>query len=124
MKYKRVDARTSAEIKVLYQIYHIRGKDLTNRFPQLSRRNIYIHAKKPLGSQYSDKRKQNKGRPRKISEHLDRRIIREVDLLMKSGEGFTSKDLASNDGILLVVHILYVQDCKYSHWTTLSIEPI
>ena len=87
-----VHANTSAEIKILYQVHGIRGKDLCRRFPNISRANIYKHAKKPLGTDFVDRRKDNPGRPRKISPGLNRRILREVQHLTQRGEFWTSKE--------------------------------
>ena len=93
-----VHANTSAEIKILYQVHGIRGKDLCRRFPNISRANIYKHAKKPLGTDFVDRRKDNPGRPRKISPGLNRRILREVQHLTQRGEFWTSKDVQANIG--------------------------
>ena len=96
-KYK-VHPNTSAEIKVLYQVHGIKGKELCRRFPQMSRSNVYKHARKPLGADYVDSRKVNAGRPRKIDQGMNRRLLREVNNLTMSGEGWTSKDIQTNIG--------------------------
>ena len=98
MKYNKVHENTSAEIKILYQLYNVRGKELTKRFPHMSRANIYKHAHKAIGTEFIDRRKENKGRPSGITEPLRRRIKREVEILTANGEGFTSKDIQNNVG--------------------------
>lgn len=98
--FQAVHPNTSAEIKVLYQLHNIRGNELCRRFPNLSRSNVYKHARKPLGTVFKDKRKEGKGRPRKITEGLSRRIIREVNTLTSLGECWTSKDVQANVGAL------------------------
>ena len=45
MKYKRVSPNVAAEIKILYQIYKIRGKKLSGCFPGMANANIYKHSK-------------------------------------------------------------------------------
>ena len=94
----KVHPNTSAEIKILYQLHNIRGNALIQRFPNISRANIYKHARKPIGTVFKDGRKENQGRPRKVSEGLSRRIIREVNTLTSLGECWTSKDVQSNVG--------------------------
>ena len=96
----KVHPNTSAEIKILYQVHNIRGDELVRRFPNMSRANVYKHARKPLASVFTDGRKENKGRPRKVSFGLSRRIIREVNALTSLGDCWTSKDVQSNVGAL------------------------
>ena len=98
-QYQKVHPNTAAEIKVLFQVHHIRGKKLLEKFPHLSRASIYKHAKKPLGSNFEDRRKRNRGRPAKITPLLTRRIKREVEMLTDAGNGFTSKDVQHNLGL-------------------------
>ena len=49
MKYKKVNPNMSSEIKILYQIHGIKGKQLLNLFPNVSKANVYKHARKPIG---------------------------------------------------------------------------
>ena len=94
----KVHPNTSAEIKVLYQVHNIKGDELCRRFPQISRANIYKHARKLLGADFVDGRKNNTGRPRKINNGLHRRVMREVKYLTESGDCWTSKDIQTNIG--------------------------
>ena len=98
-QYQKVHPNTAAEIKVLFQVHRIRGKKLLEKFPHLSRATIYKHAQKPLGSNFEDRRKRNRGRPAKITPLLTRRIKREVEMLTDAGNGFTSKDIQHNLGL-------------------------
>ena len=60
-KYKKVTPTTSAEIRLMYQKYNIRGKELLDHFPGVSKANVYKHAKRPIGAgEYVDKRKETK----------------------------------------------------------------
>lgn len=99
MKYQKVTPNMSAEIKVLYQIHGIKGDKLLSFFPNVSKANVYKHARKPIGHIFSDGRKLNTGRPRKISEATTRRIKREVEVLTANG-GFTSHDIQHNIGAI------------------------
>ena len=69
------------------------------KFPQFSKATVYKHARKPLGTNFLDGRKGNRGRPRKIDAAVHRRIRREVQSLTKSADGFTSIDVQSNLGL-------------------------
>ena len=72
-EYHKVSANVAAEIKILYQKFGIRGKELLSHFPNISKANVYKHVKKLVGQDYVDGRKSNKGRPRKIDAALRRR---------------------------------------------------
>ena len=98
MPYQKVQPNTAAEIKVMYQLHHIRGRKLTDMFPHISRANVYKHACRSFGENYKDARKSNRGRPRKVDAQLERRILREVQQLTSQGNGFTSKDIQTNVG--------------------------
>ena len=121
MTYQKVPPNTAAEIKVLYQVHNIRGKKLLERFPNISRANIYKHARKPLGSIFVDRRKENKGRPSKVDGSLERRILRELKILTAAGNGFTSKNIQSNVDALhdmsnrTVRRVLNRNGIKYLH---------
>ena len=75
MKYHKVPADISAQIKVMHQCFNIKGKELLKHFPNISKANVYKHARKPLGVETIDKRKNNPGRPRKVTEKLQRRFV-------------------------------------------------
>ena len=95
MKYQKVHQNTAAEIKVLFHIHNIRGQIFVDKFLDIRKANVYKHARKPLGTIYVDRRKENKGRPVKVNQLFERRIIRKVKVLTDAGNGFTSKDQTS-----------------------------
>ncbi len=65
-----------------------------------SRASIYRHSNIRLGQPArADRRKLNTGRPRKLSERDQRRVIRSVQELRKSDGSFTSKRIASYTGL-------------------------
>ena len=57
----------------------LRGNELLKRFPKYSKAMIYRHAKRPIDEVTTfDKRKHNKGRPRKLSIREERNIMRHL----------------------------------------------
>lgn len=87
-KQKKIDTRMSLYIKVLHQEGGVSCKEIKKRFPQYALRSIYRHSKKPL---HIDQRKFNKGRPKKLTERYERKILRAVHNLRKEVSSFTAK---------------------------------
>lgn len=105
---KQVTMRHSAEIAVLYQHAGVKGKKLLDLFPQYSRTSVYRHAIKLISAEAPvDKRKFNKGRPRKLSVKDIRYIKRAIPKLREREGSFTSPRIAVEAGI----------SSKVSHWT-------
>ena len=85
--YRKIPIDVSIYIirRYLYEDKGVEGKKLLDRFPHYSRASIYRHAKKAIGGDaIFDKRKHNKGRPRKISERDKRNLIRQIAVLRLS----------------------------------------
>ena len=61
------------------------------RYPQYAPRSIYRHAEKCLGEEVFDKRRLNKGRPRKLTLKDERSIIRTIHKLRNEPVSFSSK---------------------------------
>ena len=96
---KYITLEHSCQIRAVYQLSNIRGKQLLKMFPQYSKAQIYIHAKKPLnGEKHFDKRKLNKGRPKKLSAQDSRNIIRTLGKVRKTDGTFTSRRLQLQAG--------------------------
>lgn len=78
----------------LYQVMNIRGKSLLDQWTHLYPwSTIYEWAAKPYnGKVIEDKRKQNKGRPRKLTQRDERNILRALPRLRNSRGHFTSQD--------------------------------
>ena len=96
----KIPLEHSAQIKAAYQLSKVRGKELLKLFPQYSKAAVYKHAKKPLnGDPVFDKRKQNKGRPKKLSPQDERSILRAVPRLQMEVGNFTSKRVQLESGI-------------------------
>ena len=69
------------------------------RYPQYAPRSIYRHAKKCLGEEVFDKRRQNKGRPRKLTLRDERSIIRTRHKLRNESVSFSSKRIKTEANI-------------------------
>ena len=75
-------------VRYLLQIKGIRGKELLKLYPEYSRTSLNPHPVKSMDStQVVDKRKFNKGTPKKVSLREERIIFREI---RKSREEFGS----------------------------------
>ena len=98
-KLTKIPLPVSIRIRYLFQDKGVRGKELIKMFPKYSRRSIYRHASKPIDAVADDKRKQNPGRPRKLSTRDTRAIIREIPRLRESVGSFTTKRLKVATGI-------------------------
>ena len=94
-KLTKIPLPVSIRMRYLFQDKGVRGKELIKMFPKYSRRSIYRHASKPIDAVADDKRKQNPGRPRKLSTRDTRAIVREIPRLRESVGSFTYKTLKS-----------------------------
>lgn len=89
----------SCQVRALYQVAGLRGKELVAKFPGYSKATIYRHAKAPIGQVKVDKRKYNKGRPRKLNDRDVRHIARTVVNLRRTVGSFTSRRVQLAAGI-------------------------
>jgi hypothetical protein len=97
---KKISHEHSAQIRVAHQLSNVRGKRLLQMFPQYSKAAIYKHAKKPLnGEPVFDKRKTNKGRPKKLTVRDERSILRTIPKLREKLGNFTSKRVQLESGV-------------------------
>lgn len=96
---RKISHEHSAQIRAAYQLSWIRGKELLKMFPQYSKAAIYKHVKKPInGEAVFDKRKLNKGRPKKLTVQDKRRILRTIPKLREELGNFTSKRVQLESG--------------------------
>ena len=95
----KIPIEISLHLQYLYQDLGIKGKELCDKYKQFSKASIYRHAKKPIGSSVVDKRKQNPGRPPKLSERDKRSILRQVEVLRDSVGHFTSRHVRVSAGV-------------------------
>ena len=96
MAYKKVTPTVAAEMRCLYQVMNVRGKDLLKFIPEYSKANVYKQARRQIAREFVDSRKSNPGRPKKVDPALQRRVVREISVLQNSNESFTSKDVQEN----------------------------
>ena len=100
-EYKKVSVRHSAEMAVMFQHGKVKGKRLLQMFPQYSRTSIYRHATKPISAEEPvDKRKFNKGRPRKLTANDERHIFMAINKLRSTDGSFTSPRIAETANLL------------------------
>ena len=89
----------SAQMRALYQMCSVRSQKLYKMFPQYSKSTICEHMKKPIGGDaVFDKRKNNHGRPRLLTEKDDRRIRRSFKKNRKAEGSFTSPRVQVTSG--------------------------
>lgn len=90
-KRNKIDQRVSIYMRVLHQEANISIKKLHKRFPQHSLRSIYRHAKHCGKVDKVDRRKNNKGRPKKLTIRDERNILRTLNRLRQETCSFTAK---------------------------------
>ena len=98
-KYKKIPVEVSIYLRYLHQDLGVRGRDLIKRFPEYPRRSVYWHANLPIEKSTLDKRKQNKGRPRIISERGVRHIENALKELRRNRWVFCFRDIQQLAGI-------------------------
>ena len=95
-----VPKETSIYMRHLFQDKGLRGNELLKRFPKYSKATIYRHTKLPINDVATfDKRKHNKGRPRKLSIRDERDIIRHLRLCRTTIGYFSASRLRTMAGI-------------------------
>ena len=98
-KYTKLPLDVSIHLRYLHQDKGVPLKDLLKRYPQYSKTNIYRHSKKKIGENSVDNRKQNKGRPRKLTERDDRQIIQTLVKRREEVGDLFSTDVGRASGI-------------------------
>ena len=99
MKYKKIPRDVSVYVRYLHQHGGLRGKALTDKFPEYSARSIHRHARLPIGEDPKDKRKENKGRPRLLTERDIRHVEASIHHLRRTEQGvFTSVHIQEQSG--------------------------
>ena len=97
----KITLEHSAQIRCAYQLSGVRGKKLLDMFPNYSKAQIYVHAKKTIGGEKAfDKRSVNKGRPKVVTEKQERRIIRSVKGLRTTEGSFSSSRVQLDSGTM------------------------
>ena len=96
---QKVSLVHSCQIRTLYQVGGVKGKNLLKMFPQYSKSAVYKHCKLPLNEEKVDKRKSNPGRPKKLSENDERQVKRSLLRLRETTGRFTSKRVQEESGV-------------------------
>eukprot|EP00794_Sanderia_malayensis_P001028 gene1028-biopygen266 len=95
----KVTVQHSAEIAALYQKTGVSGRKLLEMYPQYSKATVYRHTRKPLNGKCHDARKQNKGRPPKLTGKDMRHVLRTIPKLREREGSFTSRRVAVEAGV-------------------------
>ena len=75
----KIQPHVSFRLRYLFQDKGVTGKELLKLYPEYSRTSLYQHAVKSINStQIVDKRKFNKGRPKKVSLREERIVLWEI----------------------------------------------
>ena len=90
----------SMYLKVLHQHGGMSGAEITRRYPQFSRRSIYRHLQG--GVDTVDRRKQNSGRPKKLTVRDERNILRAVPSIWTRYLSFTVKQIQEETNLFNV----------------------
>lgn len=99
----KITALHAAQIQCLYQVSGVSVKEILKRFTQYSRSLVYKWTKVPINApSVPDKRKFNKGRPRKLCVRDSREIVRCLKNLRETEGHFTSKRIQVDSGLLHV----------------------
>ena len=97
----KIPPHVSFRLRYLFQDKGVRGKELLKLYPEYSGTSLYRHAVKSIDSiQIFDKRKFNKGTPKKVSLREERIILREIRNLREEFGSFAIKRLRLVSGIV------------------------
>jgi len=91
-KHKKMDLKTSMYIRVLHQEAGITGKALCKKFPNYSKRTVYRHATATTITT-EDGRRNNRGRPKKLTDRDQRDIFRTLHKLRNEKATFSAKKI-------------------------------
>eukprot|EP00111_Clytia_hemisphaerica_P003551 TCONS_00010142-protein len=93
-----VTMEDSLYMRFLYMEMKMSVAKIMLKFPTYSRATVFHHVKRPLKHAF-DRRKLNRGRPRKLSERDERILIRNINRLRNSIGPFTLRRLSLESGI-------------------------
>ena len=113
-----IGERTSLLLRILHQQHGVSCYQLVKRFGnKYSGRSVYRHAKKPLDAdeQATDRRRFNKGRPRKLSLKEERIIIRTLKILREEAHEFSSKKIQDRAGLRREISNRDIRRCLGKH---------
>ena len=97
----KIPQQTPIYMRYLHQHGGMKISDIVKQYPQFAERSIYRHCKKEVNpGLMQDRRKYNKGRPRKLNSRDERKIIREIPRFREQfGNTFTAKTVKYVSGL-------------------------
>ena len=97
-------------MRFLYHEKGVRGNELLKAFPNCSKATIYRHAKLPFNeTRPFDKRKLNKGRPRKLTERDEPNLVRKLRVYRERMGSFGASTLRTAADISADVSLDHTQ---------------
>ena len=121
-KLNKIPIGVSVHLRYLYQDKGLRGKELLKMYPKIPKATVYRHATKPIElNPIPDKRWNNNGRPRKLTDRDRRALLRQIPILRKECGSFTVKRMRVAAGIRANVcdetirRVLHSADYGYYH---------
>ena len=111
----KISVEHSCQIRALYQISNVRGKNLLQMFPQYSKVQVDVHPKKPInGEPVFDHR------ARKFSAHDERSMKQTIPKLRKDVGNFTSRHLQLESGTSHVSNRTFRKHLNYGGYKYLQ----
>ena len=111
----------SSEIDIdLHEIFvhdkGVKGNELLKAFPNYSKATIYRHAKLPFDENHPfDKRKLNKGRPRKLTVRDERNLVRQLRIYRETMGSFGASTLRTAADIIPNVSLWAIRRALRRH---------
>ena len=99
MPYKKIPLAVSLHLRYLHQDGGCKLPELLKRYPEYSRTTIYRHSRLPIQVLNEDKRHLNKGRPCKLTDRDNRKIVSTLLKLREDVGAFSSTDIQRVSGM-------------------------
>ena len=98
-KYNKIPLEVSIHLCYLHQDGGLSLKQLQQRYPQFSKTSVHTHSKLPVNKANKDGRHSNKGRPHKLSERDNRKLVSSLLKLRETIGDIHSTDIQKDSGI-------------------------
>ena len=99
MKYNKIPLDVSIHMRYLYQDKKESINQICKRYPHYAKRSIYRHVKKTIGEKTEDRRHNNPGHPRKLSQRDERKLVQQIKKLRSTTGVFHSKHIQQAAGL-------------------------
>ena len=117
--YRKMDLKTSMKLRILHHECGVSCYQLAKRYGRkYSERTIYRHAKRAVDEKdVFDRRKENKGHPKKLTMRMERIIIRTLSRLIREQVGFSSQKIRKTPELPLNISSHDIKRClgKYGY---------